>query len=85
MDAWFSTWSSQCFFFPRNATKRFPRCAILLAEYLGYAGWTGGYEDRNWWQLHPPAAVVPARPDMESEDLDLGGQNKIGKQGSPLR
>ncbi|CAJ1399279.1 unnamed protein product [Effrenium voratum] len=49
-------------------------CAILLAEYLGYAGWTGGYEDRNWWQLHPPAAVVPARFwRRQRAVLELGG------------
>eukprot|EP00435_Cladocopium_sp_Y103_P017566 s3628_g4.t1 len=63
-------------------------CALLLAEYLGYGLWRDS-RDRSpaspasparstststWWQLHPPAPVVPARFwRTQPAVLELGG------------
>lgn len=51
-------------------------CALLLADYLGYARWVGCGAEANshpWWQLHPPAPVVPSRFWRERNVLELGG------------
>ncbi|CAL1140747.1 unnamed protein product [Cladocopium goreaui] len=54
-------------------------CALLLAEYLGYGLWRDTSDARSttsltWWQLHPPAPVVPARFwRSQPAVLELGG------------
>jgi len=55
-------------------------CGVLLADYLGYARWVDvvgrpGSDacQTPWWQLHPPAAVVPSRFWSGRSVLELGG------------
>ena len=72
-----------------NSTSR---CALLLAEYLGYGLWRDAPSTRltssgarpTWWQLHPPAPVVPAR--SLGTDIHIGvSKNGISPKGWFIR
>lgn len=71
MESWSNLW---CQIPPTEplSKSRHPRCALLLAEYLGYAAFTADHlkPSSGWWQLHPPAAVVPARCGVGHSFLD---------------
>lgn len=48
-------------------------CGPLLADYLGYARWKQSDHDATpWWQLHPPAPIVPSRFWPGHRVLELG-------------
>eukprot|EP00929_Paragymnodinium_shiwhaense_P000180 TRINITY_DN100424_c0_g1_i1.p1 TRINITY_DN100424_c0_g1~~TRINITY_DN100424_c0_g1_i1.p1 ORF type:complete len:364 (+),score=56.05 TRINITY_DN100424_c0_g1_i1:81-1172(+) len=50
-------------------------CGLLLADYLGYARWLEAVarNQRPWWEIHAPAAVIPSRFWHGKRVLELGG------------